>query len=192
MKAFVIKFSNEYYWCGYNNSDKQLRKAVLYKSIKMAEETARDCMSRIEYIRPYTNKIESYKIIEITIAEGDLEQQLAEKDKEIEKLKNENKQLKEQPTEKDKKVDIDSFVKEFENRRCFIVDDIESNFSVVSTHMYMFNDDEIKEHAKTLITIIDHWCIIDVDYGALSVIDDKIERLNEYRNIIKKEMESEK
>lgn len=97
MKAFVIKFDNDYYWCGYNNSDKQLRKAVLYKSIKMAEETAKDCMDRIEYIRPYTNKIESYKIIEVTIAEGDLEQenkqleeQLAEKDKEIEELEESN------------------------------------------------------------------------------------------------------
>lgn len=75
MKAFVIKFDNDYYWCGYNNSDKQLRKAVLYKSVKMAEETAKDCMDRIEYIRPYVNKIESYKIIEVTIAEGDLEQE---------------------------------------------------------------------------------------------------------------------
>lgn len=77
MKAFAIKFNDGYYWCGYNNSDKQLRKAVLYKSIKMAEETAKDCMTRVEYIRPYDNKIVSYEIIEITIAEGDLEQQLA-------------------------------------------------------------------------------------------------------------------
>ena len=78
MKAFVIKFDNDYYWCGYNNTDKQLRKAVLYKSIKMAEETAKDCMDRIKYIRPYTNKIESYKIIEVTITEDDLLQKIGE------------------------------------------------------------------------------------------------------------------
>lgn len=84
MKAFVIKFDNDYYWCGYNNSDKQLRKAVLYKSIKMAEETAKDCMDRIEYIRPYVNKIKSYKIIEVTIAEGDLEQENAKLNSELE------------------------------------------------------------------------------------------------------------
>ena len=66
---YVIKFDNDYYWCGYNNSDRQLRKAVIYKSLKMAEDTAKDCMSRTKYIGPYNQEIKGYKIIEVELKE---------------------------------------------------------------------------------------------------------------------------
>ena len=134
MKAFAIKFNDGYYWCGYNNSDKQLRKAVLYKSIKVAEETAKDCMNRTEYIRPYGNKIVSYEIVEITIVEGNFdayidtlqdERDFERRDKTLIikqlndsndyviredyiKLETENKQLKEQLAIRDKMIEIAS------------------------------------------------------------------------------------
>lgn len=66
---YVIKFDNDYYWCDYNNSDKQLRKAIIYKSLKIAEDTAKDCLSRAEYIRPYNEKITDYKIVEVELKE---------------------------------------------------------------------------------------------------------------------------
>lgn len=69
MIVYAIKFDNGNYWCGYNTSDKQLRKAVLYKSIKLAEQMAKDCMTRTKYIRPFDETIKSYKVVKVEIKE---------------------------------------------------------------------------------------------------------------------------
>ena len=36
---YAVKDSNGYYYIGYNRWDKQIRKAVLYRSLKYAKET---------------------------------------------------------------------------------------------------------------------------------------------------------
>lgn len=68
---YVIKFNKKYYWCGYNTTDTQLRKAVIYKSKKMAIDTAEDCLRRKSCIRrlaEYEDEV-SYEIVEIEIKE---------------------------------------------------------------------------------------------------------------------------
>ena len=49
---YVIKFDNNLYWCGYNTADKQLRKAIIYKSIKQAVAAAED-WSRLLDFKPF-------------------------------------------------------------------------------------------------------------------------------------------
>ena len=68
---FVIKFNDKYYWCGYNHADTQLRKAVIYKSEKMAKEIAEDCLKRSHFFTSIQSLEEpvSYKIVEIEIRE---------------------------------------------------------------------------------------------------------------------------
>lgn len=39
---FAIKFNGKYYWCGYNKVDTQIRKAVIYKTRKIAEKVLKD------------------------------------------------------------------------------------------------------------------------------------------------------
>lgn len=73
---YVIKFDNGLYWCSYNHADKQLRKATIYKSLKMALSTASDCMLRIEFISPCNlmKDVKSYKIVEVELKEvGEVE-----------------------------------------------------------------------------------------------------------------------
>lgn len=68
---YVIKFDNGLYWCGYNQADKQLRKAIIYKTLKTAEAAVSDCMLRIKGISPCNlmQEVSSYKIIEVEIKE---------------------------------------------------------------------------------------------------------------------------
>lgn len=40
--CFAIKSKDKEYYCGYNQWDKQLRKAKLYRDIKMAEQIKND------------------------------------------------------------------------------------------------------------------------------------------------------
>lgn len=70
-KMYVIKFNNGLYWCGYNTSDKQLRKAKIYTSIKYAREVGLDCISRKQYVRPYDfmSKTDGFQIIEVELKE---------------------------------------------------------------------------------------------------------------------------
>ena len=70
-KMYVIKFNNGLYWCGYNSSDKQLRKAKIYTSIKYAREVGLDCISRKQYVRPYDfmTKTDGFQIIEVELKE---------------------------------------------------------------------------------------------------------------------------
>ena len=70
-KMYVIKFNNGLYWCGYNTSDKQLRKAKIYTSIKYAREVGLDCISRKQYVRPYDfmTKTDGFQIIEVELKE---------------------------------------------------------------------------------------------------------------------------
>lgn len=63
---FVIKFSNGGYWTGYNRLDSQLRKAVVYNSLKMAISTAEDCLKRKSC---FTNTDLTYEIVEIEMKE---------------------------------------------------------------------------------------------------------------------------
>ena len=70
---YVIKFDNNLYWCGYNTADKQLRKAIIYKSIKQAVAAAEDCLIRRVNIHPQNlmSIVKTYKIIKIEIKEID-------------------------------------------------------------------------------------------------------------------------
>ena len=73
-KMYVIKFNNGLYWCGYNTSDKQLRKAKIYTSIKYAREVGLDCISRKQYVRPYDfmTKTDGFQIIEVELKEKEM------------------------------------------------------------------------------------------------------------------------
>lgn len=68
---YVIKFDNNLYWCGYNHADKELRKAIIYKSIKQAVAAAEDCLIRRVNIYPQNLMaiVKTYKIIKIEIKE---------------------------------------------------------------------------------------------------------------------------
>lgn len=73
---YVIKFDNDFYWCKYNTADKQLRKATIYNSLKMAKDVAEDCLTRIDRIQPYPLmcSVKSYTIIKVEIKEvGEVE-----------------------------------------------------------------------------------------------------------------------
>ena len=67
---YVIKFDNGTYWCAYNTADKQLRKAMIYRSLKMAQDVAKDCMDRIKLIHNAEDVID-YKIVKVEIKEVD-------------------------------------------------------------------------------------------------------------------------
>ena len=68
---YVIKFDNGLYWCGYNKADMQIRKAVIYKSIKKAFEVGKDCLNRKEYIFPRTlmSNVKDFKIVSVSLKE---------------------------------------------------------------------------------------------------------------------------
>lgn len=63
---YVIQFDNGMYWCGYNHLDKQLRKAVVYSSLKHARQSADDVMKRKRTIIGL-GKVQSYKMLEVEI-----------------------------------------------------------------------------------------------------------------------------
>lgn len=67
---FVIKFKNNEtygYWTGYNRIDIQLRKAVIYNSLKMAISTAEDCLKRKSC---FSNQPDlTYEIVEVELFE---------------------------------------------------------------------------------------------------------------------------
>lgn len=62
-KLYVIKFDNGDYYCGYNHTSKQLRKALIYKSLKYANDAATDFKIRNDKLNL------SYKIVEVEIKE---------------------------------------------------------------------------------------------------------------------------
>lgn len=77
MKAFVIKNKEGKYYEGLSEKwYDSLDRCTYFKNKESAE-----------YERKKLLKLKNCEIIEITVAEGDLEQQLIEKDKEIEELK---------------------------------------------------------------------------------------------------------
>lgn len=71
---FVIRFNNGLYWCGYNTTSPQLRKAKIYNSIDRAVEAGDKCLKLAGSIRRIDVKkdsrpeaIVSYKILEVEI-----------------------------------------------------------------------------------------------------------------------------
>lgn len=64
-KEYVIIFDDGTYWCGYNQTDKQLRKAKIYTSLKMAVSVAKECIGRKSVIS--RNDIQGYKILEVEL-----------------------------------------------------------------------------------------------------------------------------
>ena len=59
-RLFVIRFDNGSYWTGYNNYDKQLRKARIYTSYKMANDAGDDCLERLKAVK-------SFEILEVEL-----------------------------------------------------------------------------------------------------------------------------
>lgn len=112
-KAFVIKVKENCYWLGgfygENNYD-DIAHAKVYHLRTQAEK-------QCKLINEFYNY--NAQVVESTIVEGDLEQQLTKKDKQIEgidynltykqiqidNLEKENKQMKEQLAEKDKEIE---------------------------------------------------------------------------------------
>lgn len=67
---YVIRFNNGTFWCGYNTIDKQIRKAVIYSSIKYAKEAANDVLQnqqRLKKNKKANLPIKSYQILEVDI-----------------------------------------------------------------------------------------------------------------------------
>jgi len=59
-KLYVIQFNNGCFWCGYNNYDKQLRKARIYTSYKMANDAGVYCLERLK-------EVKSFEILEVEL-----------------------------------------------------------------------------------------------------------------------------
>jgi len=59
-KLYVIQFNNGCYWTGYNNYDKQLRKARIYTSYKMANDAGDVCLKRLKAVT-------SFEILEVEL-----------------------------------------------------------------------------------------------------------------------------
>ena len=78
MKAFVIKNKDLYKTTNSRLWTKDISKCAKWDTFAKARQYLKGC---------YLNNMKDCEVVEITIAEGDLEQQLAEKDKEIEELK---------------------------------------------------------------------------------------------------------
>lgn len=57
-KEYVIMFDDGTYWCGYNKTDKQLRKARIYTSRKMAIDVANEISCKTS---------RSYKLLEVEL-----------------------------------------------------------------------------------------------------------------------------
>ena len=80
MKAFVIKNKEgKYFDCWALGFVDIINECTIYQDRQTAENDIKNCIKDDEYLG-YKDDCE---VVEITIAEGDLEQQLAEKDKEI-------------------------------------------------------------------------------------------------------------
>lgn len=97
MRAFVIKnkegkYYRRYFDAGYVEFVDHFSFAELYTEKEGADDT-KDFILR----NKYKFNIENLEVVEITIVEGNLEQQLAEKNKEIEELKT-------RASEKDKEI----------------------------------------------------------------------------------------
>lgn len=81
MTLYVVKFDNGTYLCGYNTIDAQIRKAVIYASIKYAKEAAEDVMKnqqRLKKNKKVSLPIKSYQILEVDI----IIKQIVEEEKE--------------------------------------------------------------------------------------------------------------
>lgn len=66
MHLYVIKFSNGTYWCGYNKADKQLRKAKIYTSLRIADDVGKDALTRL---RHQDFNADSYQVVEVDLKE---------------------------------------------------------------------------------------------------------------------------
>lgn len=67
---YIIQFDNGAYWCGYNTIDTQIRKAVIYSSLKQANQIAKSILKAPQRLKKYSNKylpIKSYQIFEVDI-----------------------------------------------------------------------------------------------------------------------------
>lgn len=67
---FVIKFNGKYYWCGYNKVDTQIRKAVIYKTRKIAESVLKDLVKNFTpRLQGQVGKLLTSEIIEVELKE---------------------------------------------------------------------------------------------------------------------------
>ena len=70
-KLYVIKFNNEYYWCGYCKFSKELRQAQFYVDTKRANDTAEWILKHdrfVDFLSQNDVKI-SYKLVEVELKE---------------------------------------------------------------------------------------------------------------------------
>lgn len=138
MKAYVIKNKEGKYFAGFDNynvfvTEKDITNAVMYRADRYEK-----------YELENSPEFEDCEVVEITIAEGDLEKQLAEKDKEIKrqqknalvalnKLNDENKELKKEIEElkkdrnwwKEEHRLADKFNKELCEKYCYPAQELE-------------------------------------------------------------------
>lgn len=67
---FVIKFNGKYYWCGYNKVDTQIRKAVIYKTRKIAESVLKDLVKNFTpRLQGQVGKLLTSEIVEVGLEE---------------------------------------------------------------------------------------------------------------------------
>lgn len=67
---YVIKFNNKYYWCGYNKVDAQIRKAVIYKTRKIAEHVLMDLVKNFgPRVQKQVGELLTSEIIEVELKE---------------------------------------------------------------------------------------------------------------------------
>lgn len=70
-KLYVIKFNNEYYWCGSCKFSKELRHAQIYVDTKRAADQAEWILKHdkfVDFLSQKTFKI-TYKLVEVEIKE---------------------------------------------------------------------------------------------------------------------------
>jgi len=70
-KLYVIKFNNEYYWCGNSKFSKELRHAQIYVDPKRATEQAEWILKHdrfVDFLSQKTFKI-TYKLVEVELKE---------------------------------------------------------------------------------------------------------------------------
>lgn len=56
-KLIVIKFNTGAYWCGLNQIDTQLRKALIYTDVKRAREAADGCIKNSTSFRHPSSQV---------------------------------------------------------------------------------------------------------------------------------------
>ena len=73
-KLYVIKFNNEYYWCGNSKFSKELRHAQIYVDTKRANDQIDLILKQdrfVDFLSQKTFKI-TYKLVEVELKEVEL------------------------------------------------------------------------------------------------------------------------